>query len=90
MTTTDLINPNQIAQWLRDEARDYADPRNVQWANDAANTIEHMAKEMKASLGYMMNAAIDLETGAPKTTALRTINGGIARIRETTDTWETL
>jgi hypothetical protein len=29
-----------------------------------------------------MNAAIDLETGAPKKTALGTINGGIAKARE--------
>ena len=83
-----LINPNQIAQWLRDESKNYNDPRNIAWANDAADTIEHMAKEMKAAVGYMLNAAIDLESGAPKSTALRTINGGIARLRETTNTWD--
>lgn len=33
---------------------------------------------LKAAAGYMTNAAIDLQTGAPKRTALATINGGIA------------
>jgi hypothetical protein len=37
---------------------------------------------LSAAIGYMMNAAIDLETGAPKKTALGTINGGIAKARE--------
>ena len=37
--------------------------------------------ELKAMLGYMLNAAIDLETGAPKRTALATLNGGINRAR---------
>jgi hypothetical protein len=88
MNPDNLINPNQIAQWLHDEAAHYDDPRHVAWAHDAAATIEHMAKELKAARGYMMNAAIDLETGAPKATALRTLNGGIDRIAKTTQGWD--
>ena len=37
---------------------------------------------LKASLGYLMNAAIDLETGAKKKTALDTINGGVNIVRD--------
>jgi hypothetical protein len=36
---------------------------------------------LKASVGYMLNAKIDLETGAPKATAIRTIEGGIKLAR---------
>jgi hypothetical protein len=88
MTPENLISPNQIAQWLRDDAAHYDDPRNVAWANDAADTIDHIAKELKAAHGYMLNAAIDLETGSPKATALRTINAGIDRISEITSKWD--
>lgn len=35
--------------------------------------------ELRAAVGYMRNAKIDLETGATKATAIRTISGGIAR-----------
>ena len=37
---------------------------------------------LEAARGYMTNAAIDLETGAPKRTALDTINGGLAMVRK--------
>ena len=43
------------------------------------NTTEHLAKALSAAIGYMRNAKIDLETGAPKATAIRTIEGGIKR-----------
>ena len=36
---------------------------------------------LNAASGYMSNAAIDLETGAPKKTALGTIYGGLRLIR---------
>jgi len=36
---------------------------------------------LKAACGYLMNAKIDLETGAPKRTAIRTIDGGLALVR---------
>jgi hypothetical protein len=35
--------------------------------------------ELSAAVGYMRNARIDLETGATKATAIRTIDGGIKR-----------
>jgi hypothetical protein len=76
-----MIKPKQLVAGLRDESDYYNDPRNKAWANDAAETILMMEKELKAAHGYMLNAAIDLETGAPKATALRTINGGIERIK---------
>lgn len=44
--------------------------------------VQQLEKALSASLGYMLNAAIDLETGAPKRTALNTINGGIKLVRE--------
>jgi hypothetical protein len=44
-----------------------------------AERIQVLTAELKAATGYMRNAMIDLETGATKATALRTIKGGIAR-----------
>ena len=41
-----------------------------------------MRAELSAALGYMRNARIDLETGASKATAIRTISGGIKRAEE--------
>jgi hypothetical protein len=38
-----------------------------------------MRAELSAAIGYMRNAKIDLETGATKATAIRTISGGIER-----------
>jgi hypothetical protein len=37
---------------------------------------------LKASVGYLLNAKIDLETGATKATAIKTIEGGIKMARE--------
>lgn len=39
-----------------------------------------MLAEMKAAAGYLRNARIDLETGATKATAIRTIDGGLKRL----------
>lgn len=38
-----------------------------------------LVAELGAAIGYMRNAKIDLETGATKATAIRTIEGGIKR-----------
>ena len=38
---------------------------------------------LSCAVGYMLNASIDLSTGAPKKTAQATIDGGIKRARET-------
>lgn len=46
-------------------------------AADAGAT--ELRAELSAAVGYMRNAMIDLETGASKATALRTITGGIKR-----------
>ena len=43
-------------------------------------TTDGFQKELRAALGYMMNARIDLETGCAKATAIRTLSGGIARV----------
>jgi hypothetical protein len=45
-------------------------------------TADEMRAELSAALSYMRNARIDLETGAPKATAIRTISGGIKRAEE--------
>lgn len=39
-----------------------------------------MEAALRAAKGYLINAEIDLKTGCPKATALRTIAGGIAAI----------
>jgi hypothetical protein len=53
-----------------------------QWAEtlrlDAVNA--QLVAALQAALGYMTNAAIDLQTGVPKRTAIATLNGGIAQI----------
>ena len=41
--------------------------------------LRQVTDEISAMLGYMRNARIDLETGAPKATAIRTLSGGIKR-----------
>lgn len=40
---------------------------------------DRLLAELKAAVGYMRNASIDLETGCTKATAIRTIQGGIKR-----------
>lgn len=42
----------------------------------------HLRKTLSAAAGYLMNAKIDLETGAPKRTAVRTIEGGLKLVNE--------
>lgn len=37
---------------------------------------------LRIASGYLLNAKIDLETGAPKRTAIRTIEGGWKVVRE--------
>lgn len=36
-----------------------------------------MLAALKAASGFLMNAKIDLETGAPKRTAIMTLDGGL-------------
>lgn len=41
----------------------------------------NMIAALNAAAGYLLNAKIDLETGAPKKTALATIEGGLKLVR---------
>lgn len=45
---------------------------------------------LRAACGYLLNAKIDLETGAPKKTALRTIEGGVALVQAALAQFETI
>jgi len=51
-------------------------PEAVAKARLMASAPELLAA-LKASAGYLRNARIDLETGATKATAVRTIDGGL-------------
>lgn len=53
-----------------DQAKIEADAHLIAAAPD-------MLAALRAASGYLLNAKIDLETGAPKRTALGTIDGGI-------------
>lgn len=56
--------------------------RQILVAEDTARRInlhDDLVAELSAAIGYMRNAKIDLETGATKATAIRTIEGGIKR-----------
>lgn len=44
--------------------------------------VPELVASLKACIGYLLNAKIDLETGASKATAIRTIEGGIKQARE--------
>lgn len=41
-----------------------------------------MRRALDAACGYLLNAKIDLETGCTKATAIRTIEGGLATMRD--------
>ena len=41
-----------------------------------------LREALEKASGYMTNAAIDLQTGAPKRTALNTIEGGLKMVRD--------
>jgi hypothetical protein len=59
-------------------------PTDVDEAKSVALwNFRHHEGELSAAKGYLMNAKIDLETGCPKSTAIRTLEGGIARINAT-------
>jgi len=56
--------------------------RQILVAEDTAKRInlhDDLVAALSAATGYMRNAKIDLETGATKATAIRTIDGGIKR-----------
>jgi hypothetical protein len=39
--------------------------------------VKRLRAALSAACGYMRNASIDLSTGCPKATAIRTIEGGL-------------
>jgi hypothetical protein len=43
--------------------------------------LDAARKALNSSIGYMLNAKIDLETGVPKQTAIQTIEGGLKMVR---------
>jgi hypothetical protein len=48
--------------------------------SDGRSSLEardELLTALRAASGYLLNAKIDLETGAPKRTAIDTINGGL-------------
>jgi hypothetical protein len=62
-------------------ARDQATTQYCAEAAALAAEIERLRGELSAATGYMLNAKIDLETGASKRTAIATIEGGLRRAR---------
>lgn len=57
-------------------------------SEDAARLLANSATyrdELRAAIGYLLNAKIDLESGCTKTTAIKTIEGGIKRFRAVLD-----
>lgn len=59
-------------------------PENAAGEANAAVIIAapKLLAALKAAAGYLMNARIDLETGAPKRTAITTINGGLKLVED--------
>jgi hypothetical protein len=80
----DLIE-RQAAEIARLQAGGCArDQTTTQYCAEAvalAAEIQRLRGELSAATGYMLNAKIDLETGAPKRTAITTIEGGLRRAR---------
>lgn len=62
-----------------------ADMRDINYMVDRIAWLEAAVRELesgcKAACGYLLNAKIDLETGAPKRTAIATIEGGLKTVR---------
>jgi hypothetical protein len=56
-------------------------PDDAAFIVKAVNSHDHLVKALEASCGYLLNAKIDLETGATKATAIRTIEGGLLRAK---------
>ena len=83
-SAADLID-RQAAEITRLQAGGCArDQTTTQYCAEAAALaaeIERLRGELSAATGYMLNAKIDLETGASKRTAIATIEGGLRRAR---------
>ena len=53
-----------------------------QAVEEVLEQYDGMRKALDAACGYLLNAKIDLETGAPKRTAINTIAGGLKVMRD--------
>jgi hypothetical protein len=51
-------------------------------ATPTISSAPELLAALKAASGYLLNAKIDLEAGAPKATAIKTIEGGLRVVRE--------
>ena len=70
---------NFVANYLRNMALAAdCDGDDFEVLHDAAYIVEAAL----AAIGWLRNAQIDLETGAPKATAIRTIQGGIKMLEK--------
>jgi hypothetical protein len=63
-------------------ARDQTTTQYCAEAAALAAEIRRLRGELSAATGYMLNAKIDLATGASKRTAIATIEGGLRRARD--------
>lgn len=73
--TASLLEEAAVAVASAEASADY----NGAMTDPLRKRIEFLAAELSAAVGYMRNAKIDLETGATKATAIRTVEGGIRR-----------
>lgn len=64
-----------------EDAAHWANVYNAVNCREAADMIEFLLAELRAMSGYLLNAKVDLVTGCPKATAIRTIEGGLKRVR---------
>lgn len=71
-----LAAANCVCNRLRDMALD----SEVGDDFDFLNSVAYVVEAAYAAAGYLRNAKIDLETGAPKATAIRTIDGGLIKL----------
>lgn len=76
------------AAWYSGSARAQDHSISGMLAGEAADRIAALEREnaalreaLGAACGYLLNAKIDLETGARKSTAIATIEGGLRRVR---------
>jgi hypothetical protein len=75
-TVTNPAGDAELGNWMIAE--------RVRWESNARliSVAPDLLAALKAASGYLLNAKIDLETGAPKRTAIATIEGGLKLVRE--------
>lgn len=76
----------ELAERLLNEGRELiCDAQEFDQIGLALRCHDKLVAALSASMGYLLNAKIDLETGATKKTAIRTIDGGLKMVREALD-----